>query len=65
MSYGPGVEDAFRRLAVFVAKILKGEKPRDIPVERPSRVDVVVNLKTARALTVTIPRRSCCGGSGD
>src|SRR5262249_1223014 len=56
ISYGPGVEDAFRRLAVFVAKILRGEKSGDIPVERPSRFDLVINLKTARALAVTIPR---------
>ncbi len=55
MAYGPNVEDSFRRLAAFVAKILKGEMPRDIPVERPSRFDLVINLKTAKALGLTIP----------
>ncbi len=56
MTYGPNVEELFGRSAAFVAKILKGQKPGDIPVERPSRFDLVVNLKTAKALQLTIPQ---------
>src|SRR6266496_5655970 len=56
MTYGPNVEELFGRSAAFVAKILKGQKPGDIPVERPSRFDLVVNLKTAKALQQTIPQ---------
>ena len=55
MSYGPNLRDSSRRLAVFVDKILKGGKPADIPVEIPTRVELVVNLKAARALGVTVP----------
>jgi putative ABC transport system substrate-binding protein len=54
MSYGPNFPDLFRRTAVYVEKILRGAKPGDIPVEQPTKYDLVVNLKTAKALGLTI-----------
>ena len=55
LSYGPNLFDATRRLAYFVDRILKGAKPADLPVEQASRLELVVNMKTARALGLTIP----------
>jgi len=55
MSYAPDVLDLYRRSAVYIDKILKGTKPADLPVEQASKYEMIINLKTAKALGLTIP----------
>jgi putative ABC transport system substrate-binding protein len=55
MSHGPNLADQFRRAAGYVDRVLKGEKPADLPVQAPTKYELVINLKTAKALGLDVP----------
>ena len=60
LSYGPDPVDLHRRAATYVDRILRGEKPGDLPVQLPTKYEMVLNRKTAKALGLAIPHRFCC-----
>ena len=55
MSYGPNLGDQFRRAAIYVDKVLKGANPAELPIEQPTKFELVINLKASKQIGVTIP----------